>query len=157
MNDPQPNITDYNLVLIMNSASNDKTQIEVNCNLADIFGNNYTLNFKSKENSEGDLQSAISFIDDDNSNFNFDEILTDNEIELKANSTSLFGSGRFSRKKIGGLNADAIAGIILAFALVIISVIAVMIYCKKENHNMHEANESTIIKINGPKVDSTKI
>ena len=54
VNDPQPNITDYNLVLIMNSASNDKTQIEVNCNIADIIGNNYTLNCKSNENIEGD-------------------------------------------------------------------------------------------------------
>ena len=156
INDPQPNITDDNFALIMNSASNDKTQIEANCNIADIIGNNYTLNCKSNENIEGDLQSAISFIDDDILIINFNEI-TDSEIELETNSTSLSGSGRFSRKKSGGLNAGAIVGIILALVIAIISIIAVMIYCKKENHNKHEANESTIIKINGPKVDSTKI
>ena len=156
INDPQPNITDDNFALIMNSASNDKTQIEANCNIADIIGNNYTLNCKSNENIEGDLQSAISFIDDDIIIINFDES-TDSEINIETNSTSLSGSGRFSRKKSGGLNAGAIVGIILALVIAIISIIAVMIYCKKENHNKHEINESTIIKINGPKVDSTKI
>ena len=156
INDPQPNITDDNFALIINSASNDKTQIEVNCNIADIIGNNYTLNCKSNENINGDLQSAISFIDDDILIINFDGI-TDSEIEIETNSTRLSDGGRFYRKKRGGLNAGAIVGIILACAVAIISVIAVMVFCKKENHNKHETNESTIIKINGPKVDSTKI
>ena len=156
INDPQPNITDDDFALIMNRASNDKTPIEVNCNIADIIGNNYTLNCKSNENIKGDLQSAISFIDDDILIINFNEKI-DREIELETNSESLSGSGRFSRKKNGGLNAGAIVAIILAFAAAIISVIAIMVYCKKENHNKHKTNESTIIKINGPKVDSTKI
>ena len=156
INGPQANITDDNLVLIMNRASNDKTPIEVNCNIADIIGNNYTLNCKSNANIKGDLQSAISFIDDDILIINFNEKI-DSEIELETNSKSLSGSGRFSRKKNGGLNAGAIVAIILAFAAAIISVIAIMVYCKKENHNKNETNESTIIKINGPKVDSTKV
>ena len=54
MNDPQPNITDDNLVLIMNIVSNDKTQVEANCNIVDIIRNNYVLNLKSNENIEGD-------------------------------------------------------------------------------------------------------
>ena len=54
MNDPQPNITDDNLVLIMNIVSNDKTQVEANCNIVDIIGNNYVLNLKSNENIEVD-------------------------------------------------------------------------------------------------------
>jgi predicted outer membrane lipoprotein len=151
INDPQANITDDDFVLMMNGASYDKTQIEVNCNIADIIGNNYTLNCKSNENIKGDLQSAISFIDDDILIINFDGI-TDGEVELETSSTS-----RFYRKKRGGLNAGAIVGIILACAVAIISAIAVMVYCKKENHNKHGINESTIIKINEPKVDSTKI
>ena len=159
INGTQPNITSNNLVLMVNSASDsdDNTQIEVNCNIVDIIGNNYTLNCKSNEEIEGDLQSAISFIDNDILLVNFDEN-TNSEINLKTNITSNTRMGYYSRKnKNTGLNAGAIVGIILACAVPLISVITVMICCKKTNHDIPEMNESTIVTINKPKVDSTKI
>ena len=111
--------------------------------IGEIFNTNY---------SNKNINSVVSFAEPKEV-----PIIIDSDIEFETNSESLSGSGRFSRKKNGGLNAGAIVAIILALAAAIISVIAIMVYCKKENHNKNETNESTIIKINGPKVDSTKV
>ena len=114
----------------------------------DIIRNNYTLNCKSNEKIEGDLQSAISFIDDDILLVNFDE--GDNsELILETNSTSYSKKGHYYRyKKNKGINAGGIVAIILACLVAIISVIAVMAFCKKTNTNKHDIEESTVVNIN---------
>ena len=159
MEDPQPNITNDNLALIVNSDtdSGNKTQIEVNCNIIGRKENNYTLKCKSNEEIEGDLQSAISFIDDDILLVNFDGS-SNSEFKLETNSTSNPIGAYYSRKKKNtGINAGAIVGIILACLVAVISVISLMVCCKNANHNANNINESTVVKINGPIVDPRKI
>ena len=146
---PQPNITNDNLILLINgdSDSDSKTQIELNCNIIDIIENNYTLNCKLTNGIKGDLQSAISFIDNNDILLvNFDKI-EDSKFQPETDSNSYSHSGHFSRKNKSGLNAGAIVGIILACAIAVIGTIATMIYMKKSNPSEQKIGESTIEKI----------
>jgi len=149
MNINQPNITNDNIILMMNSDSDtdtgDKTQIEVNCSIKNNIDNNYTLNCKSIKKIKGDLQAAISFVGhnllllklDDNYNSHF---------ALDENSNS-FGRFFFRNNK-GGISAGAIVAIIIACAVAIISIMAIWNYRKKANNNNNIITESSITKLN---------
>ena len=43
----------------------EKTEVEVQCNISNITRNNYILNCKANETFQGEIQSAVSFIDND--------------------------------------------------------------------------------------------
>ena len=158
MNINQPNITNDNIILMMNSDSDtdtgDKTQIEVNCSIKNNIDNNYTLNCKSIKKIKGDLQAAISFVGhnllllklDDNYNSHF---------ALDENSNS-FGRYFFRNNK-GGISAGVIIAIIIACAVAIISIMAIWNYRKKINYNNNIITESSITKLNWYKVNSYKI
>ena len=54
------------LKLMISTVSNNEPSIEANCSVANIKEHNYTLTCKSYEKFSGYLQSAISFIDNNN-------------------------------------------------------------------------------------------
>ena len=68
ISEPKPNFGLIDLVLIINGKSDNETIIEeeANCKIVEIKDLNYTLNCFSKENIYYDLQSSVSFIDNDN-------------------------------------------------------------------------------------------
>ena len=79
MSNPQPTFGKTDLVLMINTnSSGSKNGTEANCTITDISGSNYTLNCRSNEYSQLDLQSAFSFVGDDILLINFDGQLNNN-------------------------------------------------------------------------------
>ena len=64
----KPNFGLINLILITNAKSENETttEEEIDCNIVEIKDLNYTLNCSAKENINYDMQSSVSFIDNDN-------------------------------------------------------------------------------------------
>ena len=58
----KPNFGFIDLVLIMNSRRENETEAEANCKITEISGINYTLSCETEENVDCDLQSAVSYI-----------------------------------------------------------------------------------------------
>jgi len=147
MNTAQFNIASDNIALMMNSESDN--QIEVNCGIQNLIGNKYTLNCQSSEEIKGDLQAAISFVDNNILIINFDENY-ESQLELEKSSNNIANNmkGYYSRKHKGGINAGAIVGIVFAFIAVVACIVAIMICKNKTNHKDKEINESTIVKMN---------
>ena len=86
INGIQPNFTIKDLSLMIYTDSGNKTESEVNCIISDIIEKNYALSCMSYEIIEGNLQSAISFIDNDVLVVNFDEN-NESKIILNINET----------------------------------------------------------------------
>ena len=64
----KPNFGLINLILITNAKSENETttEEEIDCNIVEIKDLNYALNCSAKENINYDIQSSVSFIDNDN-------------------------------------------------------------------------------------------
>ena len=64
----KPNFGLINLILITNAKSENETttEEEMDCNIVEIKDLNYALNCSAKENINYDIQSSVSFIDNDN-------------------------------------------------------------------------------------------
>ena len=68
ISEPKPNFGLINLILITNAKSENETttEEEMDCNIVEIKDLNYALNCSAKENINYDIQSSVSFIDNDN-------------------------------------------------------------------------------------------
>ena len=139
INDPQPKIDNKNLLLMINLENNDTIQIP--CIISNITKNKYILNCKSNESFKGEIQSAVSFIDNnDILLLNFADIKESNiDIEATQNNRKFF------IKKENKLGAGAIVGIIISI-LVVIALIAFIIFHLRKNNKKDVNDTNSSIK-----------
>jgi surface protein len=136
INDPQPKLDNKNLLLMINLENNDTTDIQIQCNISKITGNNYILHCKSNESFKGEMQSAVSFIDND-------DILLLNFVDIKESNINIEATRnnrKFFIKKASKLGAGAIVGIIIPIIVVIAFVI--FHFKKKNKKDVNDSNSS---------------
>ena len=141
---PKPNFQkNMDLSLIITQETN---RTELDCTIADITGNNYTLNCKTDKNLEGTiLQNSISFFEEESILLvNFDS-LQDSTIEA-TNSTYI--ARKFYFKNNSGISAGAIVAIVLAFVAAL-SAIIIATYFLRNKKSYNEIDNSSRIKITG--------
>ena len=128
---------------MINLESESKITIESNCIIIKIKESSYTLNCKLKDNIKGDLQSAISFINDE-------EILLIYFDSENSNITTINPYKKYF-SKTSSLKLDEIVAIILPIIFVLAAVIGIIIYLKyKKNYDKNESSsrtESTTVKL----------
>ena len=147
MTDPQPSFGKTDLVLKINSnSSGSNKEIEANCNITDINGNNYTLNCESNDTSELDLQSAYSFVEDDVLLVNFDPLVVNSSNSTSSNTVSNYR--RYYSKKNRGLSAGSIVALVIAPIVVLALTIGLIYYLKSRKSKIYNSNESSIITLN---------
>ena len=142
---PISNLENKNIDLMINLESESKIKTESRCTIIKINESNYTLNCKYNENIKGDLQGAISFIDEDEILLvNFDG--GNNNTIITKNPTTR----KYISKKSNGLKPGAIVAIVLALAFALAAVIGVAICMKNKNIsnvNKTEKGSESIIQI----------
>ena len=139
--DPQPKLENKNITLLINleNENDEKTEVEVQCNISNITRSNYILYCKSNETFLGELQNAISFIDNnDLLLLNFANI-NDSIIDIEANSR------RFFIKNGSKLGAGAIVGIIIPIIAVIALIIFLVFHLRNKNKRVAYDSESSVI------------
>jgi len=147
--DPKPKLDYKNLTLIANVESETKLVTEVNCTIMNILGNNYTLDCKANETISCDLQSSISYVDNDdillanfgkniNSIINFDKDIETNNINKKF----------YYSKKLGSIKPGVIAAIVIISILVVAAIISMIYYNKKKGKESHKSTDSTLYNFN---------
>ena len=104
----------------------------------------YELNCKSKQALDMDLQSALSFMDSNNVlliNFgDVSESIINTEVENKR---------LFFRKQSGGLKPGVIAAIVISLIVVLVAIISLVLYIRKQNlKSKNNSEDSTIRNIN---------
>jgi hypothetical protein len=117
----------------------EKTEVEVQCNISNITRNNYILYCKSNETFTGELQNAISFIDNnDLLLLNFANI-NDSIIDIQANTNNR----RFFIKTGNKFGAGAIVGIIIPIIAVIALIIFLVFHLRNKNKRVAYDSESS--------------
>ena len=104
----------------------------------------YELNCKSAKALDMDLQSALSFMDSNNVlliNFgDVSESIINTEVENKR---------LFFRKQSGGLKPGVIAAIVISLIVVLVAIISLVLYIRKQNlKSKNNSEDSTIRNIN---------
>ena len=104
----------------------------------------YELNCKSAQALDMDLQSALSFMDSNNIlliNFgDVSESIINTEVENKR---------LFFRKQSGGLKPGVIAAIVISLIVVLVAIISLVLYIRKQNlKSKNNSEDSTIRNIN---------
>ena len=130
--EPKSKLEDNNINLMINLESESKIITESGCNINKINKGSYALNCELKENINGDLQNAISFINDD-------EILLINF----GNGNSTIIKNNYYKKyisKTSSLKAGAIVGLILSIIFVLAALIGTIIYLR--NKKLDDKNKS---------------
>jgi len=137
--EPKSKLENKNINLMINLESESKITTESDCIIDKINESSYSLNCELKDNINGDLQSAISFINDEeillvNFDSGYSIITTNNPYEnyfSKKTSSNDFNSGK-------------IVAIILPIVLVLGAIIGIIIYLKnKKNHDKNESSSKT--------------
>ena len=103
----------------------------------------YELNCKSTQALDMDLQSALSFMDSNNLlliNFgDVSESIINTEVENKR---------LFFRKQSGGLKPGVIAAIVISLIVVLVAIISLVLYIRKQNlKSKNNSEDSTISNI----------
>ena len=151
INDPQPKLNNKNLILMINLENDEKPKTEVQCNISNFTRNNYILHCEANETFDGELQSAISFIDDnDILLINFGDI-KESLINIKV--TQNYNRMYYSKNNGNGLKAGTIAGIAIAIAAATAFAIFLAFYLRRKNKKIIDDSESTFKEL---KVDSLK-
>ena len=146
INGTQPKIENNNLSLIINLQSEQKNETEVDCIIDNTTETNYILNCKSREAIEADLQSAISFIDNNGIlliNFVNGSNSIMNIEPGKINSNRLF----FGKQK-EGIKPGIIAAIVIILIIVLASTLFLIYYFRKKNLHIKYNSDSTIKSLN---------
>ena len=140
--DPKPKLDNKALLLMINLENSEKSVIQVQCNISNISRNDYILNCKSNETFKGELQSGVSFIDEnDILLLNFADINESMIKEKTENNKRLFMKTGESK-----LGAGAIVGIIIPI-IVIVALIAFLIFqLRKKNKRVANDSDSIIKK-----------
>ena len=153
MKDPQPSFgknTNFVLRINTNSTSN-VNQVEANCTIAEITGKNYTLNCNTNDDSDLDLQSAFSFVENDILLVNFDRQInnsTDDGDDDGNGSSGTSSYRRYNFKKDNGLKAGHIVAIVVAPVVALAVLIAAIFFSRKNNAKVNEIGDSQISNLN---------
>ena len=118
--------------------------MEAQCNVTDIINSNYSLACKANETFIGDLQSAVSFIDENDILLvNFVEINQSNiNIDIEKNKAN----GKIFYSKNSGLKPGIIAIIVTIPIVVIAFIISLIVYNKKNNKVRIDYSDTSNIK-----------
>ena len=143
--DTQLNYNSNDIVLQVNQDSENVTNLNINCDMNKIKINNYSLDCNVNKNFKGNLQSAISFIDQDILLLNFDSYnatITEEEENIEENIEQ---NGIYYRKKKNkNLGAGAIVAIIIASVIALGAVLATSYYFyRKYKNNNHTIVETS--------------
>ena len=142
--DPQPKFKNKNIILMINAEfdKNSIIEVEVGCAVTNITGQNYTLNCKANETFNGDLHSAISFIDDnDILLINFGAYHNSSKINTQIKSA--FYIRFFSKISINNKSA-LIASIIVPIVLTVI-IIGIIIYLRRKKVTKSDFNQDSTL------------
>ena len=146
--DPKPAFEKNDLLLKINVQKlEDIIEADINCNIAKINDSNYTLSCQGEKDILYNLQSAISFFDNnDLLVVNFDENTTS---EIIFNSSSLFYRSNF-KKNSNGISTGVIVAIVLCSIVVLAGLITSFILLKRGKGKARQNNirDSTILKLN---------
>ena len=150
MNEKPKSEFDKKQIKLMYTVGSEKT--ESSCTIYKITEYNYTLNCQADEDTDGDIQSAISFISDEemllvnvdgrslNNPIENTTNVTDNEDSQNERGNS--GNKRYYSKSSGGINAGAIVVIILVLVFVVAIVIGVALYLRNKASKITNRNEA---------------
>jgi len=157
--DPQPELYEnQSLKIMISTESNDESTIELDCNLTHIKENNYTLTCKNNYKLSIYLQSAISFIDNNNIliiNFE-DNNNTNNNSIINVDTDNTYR--RFFSKKKDNIGTGTIIIIVIIPVLVVLAtIIGLVIYLRKKNMIKSNTNEESVVKKFNGKDDSSQI
>ena len=127
-----------NINLTINLESESKITNESSCTNIKINKSTYSFKFELKENINGDLQLAISIINDE-------EILIINfDSENSTILTNTPYKKDFSETNSNSLKSDAIIALILPIVFVLADIIGIIIYLKnKKNPDKNESSSRT--------------
>ena len=139
--EPKTKLEGKNINLMINLESEDEIKTESNCTISKNNENYYTLNCELRHNTDGDLNAAISFINDE-------EILVVNFVDKNLNKNSTIrinipSEKYFNRNHSKSLKTGEIIALILPIVFVLAAIIIFVIYLKKKNNP--DKNESTPI------------
>ena len=142
---------------MINLESGSRLETEIECDINNIILQSYLLYCKSNETFEADLQSAISFIDDNGILLiNFDYYNNYNESLIKIEDNPVGYKRFFTKNNYGKLTPGVIVAIVIILLLAISSIIFIIICLKrrkkekeekKEKNESENKNESTIRKL----------
>jgi len=149
INGAQPKIENNNLTLMINLQSEEKNITEVECiiNNNNTSKENYILNCKNSKSSktlEIDLQSAISFMDD-NDILLINFINTSDSI-IKIETENKYYKRFFYRKQTGSLKPGIIAAIVIIIIVVLALTIFLVLYFKNKNAKLENNIEGSTIR-----------
>ena len=149
----QPAYENKNLFVMINLESGNRIETEIECDINKISLQSYLLDCKSNEIFEANLQSAISFIDDNEILLiNFDYYNNYNESLIKIEENSVRYNSLFFKNNSEKLTPGAIVAIVIILLLATSSIIFLIICLKrrekKKNEDENKEEESTIRKIN---------
>ena len=136
IDNPKSNLNNIYLTLIINVEKEEATLEEVNCTFININDPNYTLNCLARKNILYNLQSAISFLENDILVINFDENIT-SEIIFDS------GSNNLRKKDTSYLRAEIIVSIVLPLVIILFTLIVLIVRRKKrykeKSHDCHDS------------------
>ncbi len=148
----QPAYENKNLFVMINLESGNRIETEIECDINKISLQSYLLYCKSNETFEANLQSAISFIDDNEILLiNFDYYNNYNESLIKIEENSVRYNSLFFKNNSGKLTPGAIVAIVIILLLAASGIIFLIICLKRREKKKNEdenGDESTIRKIN---------
>ena len=146
--DLQPNLfINETIKLMINIESDKKPVIEVDCIIINITGFNYTLTCKSNETFYGDLQSAISFMENNDILLIYFGIKNNNSlINIGINSNSR----RYFRFKLKDIKTTTIVTVTVTVTISIMLAITIglIIFVRKKYTKSKINEESTLTKFN---------
>ena len=146
INGPKPKLSNKNLILYINIESETNSKEEIQCKVTNILFDNYSLSCKANKAFKGDLQSAVSYIDDgDILLVNFDKI-NQSSIDVDIETNRKF----FVSKNSGGLKPGFIAIIVIIPIIAIAAIIVLTHYFKKKSNvdKDDNVNSSSIKNLN---------
>ena len=142
--EPKPKLDNKNIMLMINSENDENPQIQVQCDISNITSNNYVLYCKSNETFKGELQSALSFIDNK-------DILLLNFADINESFINLENIQNYSRFFIKNdsksLGPGAIAAIIIPVIVAIALITFLIFYLNKKNRKVNGDSDSSIRKL----------
>ena len=101
----------------------------------------YELNCKSAQALDMDLQSALSFMDSNNVLLINFENVSESNINTEVENKRLF-----FRKQSGGLKPGVIAAIVISLIVVLVAIISLVLYIRKQNLKSKNNSEDSTIK-----------
>ena len=143
INGVQPKLENKNITIISGlKEKKSEREIEIDCIINNLTFNGYLLNCKTNESFHLDLQSAISFIDDDEILlFNF---YNTSDFIIKNKDNKKIYSKRFFKNQTGGLSPGIIVALVIISIVAILSTIFVAYYFRRKNEKIENVENSTI-------------